>query len=69
MPDTSFYEPFAAKKTCPVCLSRKNVIPVLYGFPSPKMFRDADAGKIALGGCVIGDYHPTRYCKKDHLEF
>lgn len=69
IPDTLFYKPFAAKGTCPVCLSRKNVVPVLYGFPSPRMFRAANAGKIALGGCVIWDYNPTRYCKKDHFEF
>ena len=28
-------------------------IPIVYGFPSGSMVRDAARGKIALGGCVI----------------
>ena len=29
------------------------LIPIVYGYPSGAMFRDAERGKIALGGCVI----------------
>ena len=28
-------------------------IPIVYGYPSGSMFRDAALGKIVLGGCVI----------------
>jgi hypothetical protein len=36
--------------------------PFVYGFPSGELFDLADAGKIILGGCGIGEYQPTHYC-------
>ena len=29
------------------------IVPIIYGYPSGSMFRDAALGKIVLGGCVI----------------
>ena len=56
MPDT----------TCPKCCH--NAIPIMYGYPSPEMFEAAEAGKIALGGCVIGDNDPDWKCAEcDHV--
>ena len=40
---------------CPKCGS-SNVIPVVYGYPSPEGFAAAARGEIKLGGCVVGDY-------------
>lgn len=37
---------------CPYCKS-KNVIPVVYGYPGPKMMEASARGEIKLGGCVI----------------
>ena len=37
-------------------------IPIVYGYPSGSMFRDAARGKIALGGCVIFGNDPRWKC-------
>lgn len=36
--------------------------PFVYGFPSGELFDLADAGKVILGGCGVGEYQPTHYC-------
>lgn len=38
------------------------MIPIVYGYPSGSMFRDAARGKIALGGCVISGNDPKLIC-------
>ena len=38
------------------------LIPIVYGYPSAAMFRDAARGKIALGGCVIMGNDPRLKC-------
>jgi len=38
------------------------IIPIVYGYPSGSMFRDAALGKIALGGCVITGNDPQWTC-------
>ena len=38
------------------------IIPIVYGYPSSSMFRDAARGKIALGGCVIFGNDPQWTC-------
>jgi hypothetical protein len=45
------------------------VIPISYGKPTPKGFKESDEGKIKLGGCVIYANSPKWYCKKDNIEF
>ena len=37
-------------------------IPIVYGYPSGSMFRDAALGKIVLGGCVIFGNDPQWTC-------
>jgi len=69
VPDYQYYADFVARKKCPVCLSGRHVVPILYGYPSPKMFRKSDAGKISLGGCILSEYSPRLYCKKDDFRF
>ena len=51
-----------AERICPEC--RKSVVPVpiAYGYPSPELFEDADAGRVRLGGCVITGDDPQWAC-------
>jgi len=39
-------------KKCPKCGS-KNSVKIVYGMPSFKLFQEAEAGKVKLGGCCI----------------
>ena len=49
---------------CPKCKS-KNVIPIMYGHPTPEVVEDAEKGNLKLGGCdeLIGGGQPDRFCK------
>ena len=38
------------------------IVPIVYGYPSGSMFRDAALGKIVLGGCVIFGNDPQWTC-------
>jgi hypothetical protein len=51
-----------ADRRCGICGSPE-VVPVLYGYPSPQAFEDAAAGRIALGGCVIFEGRTVECCK------
>ncbi len=48
--------------TCPRCRAEIQPVPILYGYPSPEMFADAEARRIRLGGCMIGDESPEFEC-------
>ncbi len=37
---------------CPECGSLR-VVKIVYGYPAPETFHEAENGKIALGGCCI----------------
>lgn len=63
-----FHYPKGYKPHCPKNPLDK-FIPIVYGFPSPKMFKKAKAGKIRLGGCIVTDCDPHYYCPKHDLEF
>ena len=54
---------------CPKCHSNRQVIPVVYGYPSEKMIRRSEKGEIHLGGCILDDCMPLHYCKDDNLKF
>lgn len=69
IPDNSYYAYYHKIKTCPICGVKKNVLPILYGLPSEKMFKQAEAGRILLGGCIVYDNQPEYYCKKDDFSF
>lgn len=43
-----------APPACPQCAAT-DVIPILYGEPTPDAWAAAQRGKIALGGCLIND--------------
>lgn len=46
---------------CGVCGS-KDVVPIAYGLPGPDMMREADEGRIVLGGCCISDDDARELC-------
>ncbi len=47
--------------TCPKCKSKK-VLPIVYGLPDKNLAREAEQGKVVLGGCCIGDDDPRWSC-------
>lgn len=51
------------KLNCPKCKTNREVIPILYGYPSYEGFKKAEAGKLKLGGCEITEDSPQFYCK------
>ena len=51
------------KPTCPNCRAT-DLVPILYGYPSPEMFEEAGRGSIELGGCVIYGNDPEWTCRK-----
>ncbi len=69
VPDTSYYQKFYTNAKCPICLRSKYVLPIAYGMPTPEMMKKASKGKMYLGGCMVYDYSPHYYCKKDEFEF
>jgi hypothetical protein len=48
--------------TCPRCRAEIQPVPIVYGYPTPEAFAEADAGHIRLGGCMIGDESPEFEC-------
>ena len=54
---------------CPRCLKNDQVIRIVYGYPGPKMMKNAERGIIRLGGCIVSKNNPQWYCKRDKLEF
>jgi hypothetical protein len=53
---------------CPKCGSL-DVVPIMYGLPGPEMMEAANRGKIALGGCCVGDRDPQQECKACGVQF
>jgi hypothetical protein len=49
-------------KKCPKYGS-KNSVKIVYGMPSFKLFQEAEAGKVKLGGCCIIEGGPEYYDK------
>lgn len=50
--------------SCPEC-GTTDPIEILYGFPSGEMFEAAEAGLIALGGCIVDPENPAYRCRND----
>ena len=53
---------------CPKCQSTR-IIPIAYGFPDSALLREAERGKVKLGGCVIEDPASDRFCQDCEHEF
>ena len=47
---------------CPRCGS-EDVLPIVYGYPGPELAEESIAGKVKLGGCLVGPDSPEFYCK------
>jgi hypothetical protein len=50
------------KYVCPNCKT-KNAIRIVYGYPGKEMLESARKDEISLGGCIIQEDSPDRYCK------
>ena len=50
---------------CPDCGARESGLPMVWGMPSPELERQAEAGELVLGGCLIegGDLDPEWECQ------
>ena len=53
---------------CPNCRS-KNVISIIYGLPTEDIGKEAEEGKVKLGGCCVTDNDPEWYCKDCEIEW
>jgi len=48
---------------CPKCGSR-NVVPILYGYPTAESIHKAHRGELYLGGCIVTGDDPQLYCRE-----
>ena len=51
---------------CEVC--GLPMIPIVYGLPDPEAMKEAEEGKISLGGCIVEFDDPQYtclFCQKD----
>ena len=49
---------------CPECRVRLKKIPIVYGLPSPKLVKQAEKGKVLLGGCINSGENFAFVCPK-----
>ncbi len=61
MSDQTKYRAHRRPRKCPACGST-DVVPILYGMPTAELFKKAEAGRIALGGCCITRDDPRWRC-------
>lgn len=54
--------PRTGEVACPRCGSTIDPVPVVYGYPTPETFAEAEAGRVRLGGCVIEPEAPDFRC-------
>jgi hypothetical protein len=48
---------------CPSCGS-SSVLRLIYGLPDEELRREAEDGKVALGGCSVSDNDPAWVCNE-----
>jgi len=49
-------------KTCPRC-SSEDTVPIVYGYPGPKLTEPSIRGEVVLGGCMVWPDAPDYTCK------
>ena len=54
-------------KKCPKC--GKDLVDIIYGYPTPECFDAEDEKKIYLGGCCTFDDSPKYHCFNCELDF
>jgi len=47
---------------CPGCHAEIEPLPIIYGYPTPETFLEYEAGRLALGGCMIDPESPAFEC-------
>jgi len=47
---------------CPGCGADIVPLPIIYGYPTPVTFLEYEAGRLALGGCMVGPESPEFEC-------
>ena len=52
---------------CPKCKEKSAVVRIVYGKPAPQLLKDAQNGKVHLGGCSVDS--KRHYCKTCQLSF
>jgi hypothetical protein len=59
----------AKPSCCPEC-GGTELLRIVYGYPGPEMFEEAERGEVRLGGCVISGDMPDWACVAcDHQWF
>ena len=59
-------ESAAPKQRCASCAELVVPLPIVYGYPSPELIEEADAGRVRIGGCVISSDDPAYECPVCH---
>ena len=54
-------------RSCPECGG--DLVPIVWGFPSPQLLEKAERGEVSLGGCVLPINNPNYHCKKCEWDF
>jgi hypothetical protein len=49
-------------RECPRCRQMIRPVPIVYGYPTSETFEAAEAGKVRLGWCMVGDEDPEFAC-------
>jgi hypothetical protein len=47
---------------CPAC-GATDVVPIVYGYPSPELTAESLRGEVVLGGCLVGEESPEYECR------
>ncbi|MGD8719012.1 MAG: hypothetical protein PVH29_09345 [Candidatus Zixiibacteriota bacterium] len=55
--------PLEDRPACPVCGSKKNVVPIVYGKPSWELVEAARRGEVVIEGCVHPEDAPEWHCR------
>ena len=50
------------RRPCPRCGEEIVPQPIVYGYPSAEVFRESEAGRVRLGGCMVGPESPEYAC-------
>jgi len=56
------------RPNCTIGGHTQNIIPIVYGLPTPKTFKKAKKGLVHLGGCALSNCDPHYYCTIHKLE-
>jgi hypothetical protein len=52
----------SSDQVCPHCGEPLKAIPLLYGYPAPEAFEQAERGELVIGSCMVGDIDPPFAC-------